>query len=33
MIGDKIKQRRNELNLKQSELSLMTGIKTTTIRY
>lgn len=31
MIGDKIKQRRNELNLKQSELSLMTGIKTTTI--
>ena len=31
MIGDKIKERRNELNLKQSELSLMTGIKTTTI--
>lgn len=31
MIGDKIKERRNELNLKQSELSFMTGIKTTTI--
>lgn len=31
MIGDKIKERRNELNLKQSELSAMTGIKTTTI--
>ena len=31
MIGDKIRERRNELNLKQSELSLMTGIKATTI--
>ena len=31
MMGDKIKERRNELNLKQSELSALTGIKATTI--
>lgn len=31
MIGDKIKERRVELNLKQSELSMLTGIKSTTI--
>lgn len=31
MIGDRIRERRIELNLKQSELSLLTGIKPTTI--
>lgn len=31
MIGDKIKERRNQLGLKQSEISKATGIKITTL--
>ena len=31
MIGDKIRERRNELGMKQSELSKLTGIKSNTI--